>query len=247
MSRTSISSTQEEPRVGLPRWQETDIREKVSDAIIATRDTVAQVVDKMWASDPPTSRFENWNLRDLLCHINAWAEYCGGRLRASEAGTTKVSSIDVAAFNRAVYQSNRRTPLSVALSDHTRTFDALAAAVRAIPDRLIARAELPTGFDLPLWRDVLVDGFAHPTQHLMFHCLKRGHLPLFFSLERRCRLRFQWFAPENRSAALCFRDYFPSDADCALFFENLRPDIRNEAQRDVWERTLLANLREGSA
>jgi hypothetical protein len=70
---------------------------------------------------------------------------------------------------------------------------------------------------------------------------------LFFSLERQCHSRFQWFAPDNRSAALCFRDCFSTNADCALFFENLRPDIRNEAQRDVWDRTLLASLREGSA
>jgi hypothetical protein len=100
---------------------------------------------------------------------------------------------------------------------------ALAAAARAIPDRLAARRDLPTGFDLPLWRYVLIDGFAHPTQHLMFHCLKRGHLPLFFSLEQQCRSRFHWFAPDNRSAALCFRDYFPSNADCALFFETCGP------------------------
>jgi hypothetical protein len=247
MSQTPIFSSQERSRVGLPRWQETNIREKVSDAIIATRDTVAQVVDKMWASDPPTSHFEDWNLRALLCHVSSWAEFCRDRLRTIEAGATKVSSVDVAAFNRAVYQSNRKTPLSVALSDNARTFADLAAAGRAILSRLAARRDLPTGFDLPLWRYVLIDGFAHPTQHLMFHCLKRGHLPLFFSLERQCRSRFQWFAPDSRSAALGFRDYFPSNADCTLFFENLRPDIRNEAQRDVWERTLLASLREGSA
>ena len=158
-----------------------------------------------------------------------------------------MSSINVTAFNRAVYQSHRRILLSVAVSDNARAFDALAAATRAIPDRLVARTDLPTGFDLPLWRYVLIDGFAHPTQHLMFHCLKRGSLPLFFVLEQQSRSRFHWFAPDNRSAALCFRDYFVSNADCALFFETLRPDIRNEAQRDMWDRMLLASPREGSA
>jgi hypothetical protein len=235
------------PSVGPPSWQEADIREKVAEAVIATRDTIAQVVDKTWASDLSTSRLEDWNLRDLVCHINAWVESCQRRLRAIEAGAATVSSIDVAAFNRAVYQSHRRIPLSVAVSDNARAFQALAVAARAIPDRLTERSDLPTGFGLPLWRYVLVDGFAHPTQHLMFHCLKRGHLPLFFTLEQQSRSRFHWFAPDKRSAALCFRDYFVSTADCALFFETLRPDIRNEAQRDVWDRMLLASLREGSA
>jgi hypothetical protein len=235
------------PSTGPLTWQEADIREKVAEAIITTHDTIAQVVDKTWAADPPTSRPEDWNLRDMVCHINAWVEFCHRRLCAIEAGATTVSSIDVDAFNRAVYQSHRRMLLSVAMSDNARALDALAAAARAIPDRLAARRDLPTGFDLPLWRYVLIDGFAHPTQHLMFHCLKRGHMPLFFALEQQSRSRFHWFAPDNRSAALCFRDYFPSNADCALFFETLRPDIRNEAQRDVWDRTLLASLREGSA
>jgi hypothetical protein len=235
------------PSTGPLTWQEADIREKVAEAIITTHDTIAQVVDKTWAADPPTSRPEDWNLRDMVCHINAWAEFCHRRLCAIEAGATTVSSIDVDAFNRAVYQSHRRMLLSVAMSDNARALDALAAAARAIPDRLAARRDLPTGFDLPLWRYVLIDGFDHPTQHLMFHCLKRGHMPLFFALEQQSRSRFHWFAPDNRSAALCFRDYFPSNADCALFFETLRPDIRNEAQRDVWDRMLLASLREGSA
>jgi len=234
-------------RVGAPTWQELDIRTKVAEAVLATRDTIAQVVDKTWASDLPTSSFEDWNLRDLVCHINARVEFCQRKLRAIEAGATTVSSVDVAAFNREVYQSHRKAPLSVALSDNARALDALAAAARAIPDRLVSRKDLPTGFDLPLWRYVLIDGFAHPTQHLIFHCLKRGHMPLFFDLERQSRSRFHWIAPDNPSAALCFRDYFSSNGNCAVFFENLRPDIRNEAQRDVWDRTLLANLREGAA
>jgi hypothetical protein len=247
MSRTRIASTQEKPKVGPPSWQAADIRERVAEAVIATRDTIAHVVDKTWAGDSLPSRFEDWNLRDLVCHVNAWAEFCRGRLRAIEAGATKVSSVDVAAFNRAVYQANCKTPLSVALSENVRTFDDLAVTARAIPESLAARSDLPTGFALPLWRYVLIDGFAHPTQHLMFHCLKSGHLALFFSLERQSSARFRWFAPDNRSVALCFRDFFPNNTDCTLFFENLRPDIRNEVQRDVWERTLLASLREGSA
>lgn len=246
-----MSATQGMPRVGslvgAPTWQEADIREKVAEAVLATRNTIAQVVDRVWASDPPTSRFEDWNLRDLVCHINAWVEFCQRRLQAIVAGATAVSSIDVAAFNRAVYQSHRKSLLSVAVSDNARAFAALASAARAIPDQLAARRDLPTEFDLPLWRYVLIDGFAHPTQHLMFHCLKRNHVSMFFALEQQSRSRFHWFAPENRNAALCFRDYFSSNADCALFFENLRPDIRNEAQRDVWDRMLLATLREGSA
>lgn len=235
------------PRVGPPGWQEAELRDKVAEAVIATRDTIVQFVDKTWATDPPTSRLDDWNLRDLVCHINAWVGFCQRKLRAIEAGAIAVSSIEVAAFNRAVYQSHRRVPLSIALSDNAQAFDNLAAAARAIPDRLVARRDLPTGFDLPLWRYVLIDGFAHPTQHLMFHCLKRGHLSLFFALEQQTRSRFHWFAPDNRSAALYFRDYFASNADCSLFFETLRPDIRNEAQRDVWDRMLLASLREGSA
>ena len=159
------------PRTGTPSWQEVDVRERVAQAVSATRDTIAQVVDKTWAGDPPISRFEDWNLRDVVCHINAWVEFCQRRLRSVAAGAMTLSSTDVAAFNRAVYQSHRRILLSVAVSDSARALDALAAAVCAIPDQLAARRDLPTGFDLPLWRYVLIDGFAHPTQHLMFHCL----------------------------------------------------------------------------
>jgi hypothetical protein len=242
-----MSATQRMLKVGPTSWQEPDIREKAAEAVIATRDTIAQVVDKAWAGDPHTSYFEDWNLRDLICHINAWVELCQRRLHTIEAGANTLSAIDVAAFNRAVHQSHRRIPLSVAVSDNAQVLNDLAAAAHAIPDPLPARSELPNESHLRLCRYVLIDGFAHPTQHLMFHCLKRRHMQLYFALEQQTRSRFRWFVPNNRNAALCFRDYFPCNADCALFFENLRPDIRNEAQRDVWDRTLLASLREGSA
>jgi hypothetical protein len=223
------------------------VKARLVDAIDSTREAIIRVADETWASASDASRWDDWNLRDVVCHINAWTTFCCQRLRAIAAGATTVESVDVERFNLDTYRSHRSTLLSRALSESTRVLDALGDTVQHVSASLLIRSDQAIGTLAPLWRYVACDGFAHPTKHLLFHCLKGRRLSLFYSLQREASPRFRWYAPRDKRAPFRFREFFSTRDDCTIFFENLRPTINTEAQREIWEDILLASLREGSA
>ncbi|HOF84807.1 MAG TPA: hypothetical protein PLP41_03735 [Treponemataceae bacterium] len=125
--------------------------------------------------DSADATFSRWSAADVLHHLTAWLAYSRERLTAIlDSGPTQ-NIDDLEAFNREAWEGG--LPLSRGeISQHfADEVDRYRDTVTRFTDADFNRTDLPTGFDWPLWKYILLDTAVHPGWHFVYHGITRGN------------------------------------------------------------------------
>ena len=125
--------------------------------------------------DSADATFSRWSASDVLHHLTAWLAYSRERLTAILENAPVRDIDDLEVFNREAWEGG--LPLSRGeISQHfADEVDRYRDTVTRFTAADFNRTDLPTGFDWPLWKYILLDTAVHPGWHFVYHGITRGH------------------------------------------------------------------------
>jgi hypothetical protein len=133
--------------------------------------------------------YDHWTLPDILTHLAEWRLIAAGKLAALAEGKAVPFHEDLDAVNRRNYAKHCRDSAgeirALAESSHA----AFRQRVAAFDEGRLGQPAGLEGFDAPLWRYILIDGFLHPTLHrAVYHFAGRDFAAAFRILAWNYRL-----------------------------------------------------------
>jgi hypothetical protein len=125
-----------------------------------------------------TSSFDNWNNNDVVGHVIGWMNYSIDKLSSIKLGTkqsdeyahvTSLSEINTILYNKMKGKSKEEI--------ESNSINALGNYIKVIA--LFSNNEInldtfDTGFNMELWRYMLLDTVTHPVQHVIYQNLKNN-------------------------------------------------------------------------
>ena len=119
--------------------------------------------------------FSRWSAADVLHHLTTWVAYSRERLTAILDSGPIQNIDDLEAFNRDAWERGHTIPRMDLLQRFADELDRYRDTVARFSADDFVRTDLPTGFDWPLWKYILLDTAVHPGWHFVYHGITRGN------------------------------------------------------------------------
>jgi hypothetical protein len=118
--------------------------------------------------------YSNWNVRDVIAHINCWVKFFGDKL---ESFKTRQIFEDVAhngieKLNRLYYEKNINKSLDDVVNESKIIFDNYKNVLDLYTESELLSKEYQTGFPCTLWEYMVLDLFIHPINHILYQYIK---------------------------------------------------------------------------
>ena len=125
--------------------------------------------------DSADATFSRWSAADVLHHLTTWVAYSRERLTAILENASVRDIDDLEVFNRDAWERGRTIPRMDLLQRFADELDRYRDTVTRFTAADFDRTDLPTGFDWPLWKYILLDTAVHPGWHFVYHGITRGN------------------------------------------------------------------------
>ncbi len=126
--------------------------------------------------------YDNWGFMDVLSHCSCWRILAAEKLEKIAAGSVVDFHENLDSINRKFHDSTFTLPLEQIETLTEKSSLLLKDRLMRLDNVLLASKSRLKGFNNDLWCYVLVDGFVHPTVHMVFHYIKLQSFDTAFNL-----------------------------------------------------------------
>jgi uncharacterized protein YaaR (DUF327 family) len=168
--------------------------------------------------------YSNWNVRDVIAHINSWVKFSGDKL---ESIKTKQAFKDVyhngiEQLNRKNYEKNKAKSLDDTVNEARIIFNNYKNVLDLYDENELLSKEFPTGFSCALWEYMALDLYIHPVNHLLYQYLKRKDYNEFINEVENSKKY-----SNNNAEIFNFSDLFEQKAEREIRLNELLDIIKN--------------------
>jgi hypothetical protein len=179
--------------------------------------------------------FSNWNVRDVIGHINSWIKFSEDKLESikTERSFEAVSHVDIEKFNKNNYKKNKARSLENILNETKIIFENYKNILNLFNEEELLSKEFPTGFSFELWKYMVMDVYIHPIMHILYHYLKREDYNEFIKEIESSKKTFMEYS--NNIKEYYFGDLFENKGEKEKRFNKLENIIKNEKNKFIEE------------
>ena len=185
---------------------------------------------------------DRWAAVPLLAHTTEFKFQQSERIRALLSGHAPPDYGDIDHSSPAVYAAYASRSVSDVIADSRRTTAAVLDGVRALADEdLLDPSRHPWLRGRPLWLQVIVRGFWHPTGHIADYYLRHGQADRAVALQAHAVATAAYLGAPSQAAGMAAYGLACAQAQAGLGAQAvatlasaiaLNPDLRANAGRD---------------
>ncbi len=146
----------------------------ISSVLEISHDLANRFWQEFSSDDSADPTFSRWSAADVLHHLTTWVAYSRERLTAILDSGPIQNIDDLEAFNRDAWERGHTIPRMDLLQRFADELGRYRDTVTRFTAADFDRTDLPTGFDWPLWKYILLDTAVHPGWHFVYHGITRG-------------------------------------------------------------------------
>ena len=128
------------------------------------------------SSEHNISSFENWNNNDVVGHIIGWMSYSIDKLSSIKLGTKQsdeyANVTSLQEINTILYNKMKGKDKEEIESNYLNAIGSYIKVIALYSNNDINLDTFDTGFNMELWRYMLLDTVIHPVQHVIYQYLK---------------------------------------------------------------------------
>lgn len=147
----------------------------ISSVLEISHDLANRFWQEFSSDDSADPTFSRWSAADVLHHLTTWVAYSRERLTAILDSGPIQNIDDLEAFNRDAWERGHTIPRMDLLQRFADELGRYRDTVTRFTAADFDRTDLPTGFDWPLWKYILLDTAVHPGWHFVYHGITRGN------------------------------------------------------------------------
>jgi hypothetical protein len=127
--------------------------------------------------------YENWNVRDVIGHINRWVKFSSDKLESIKTKQTfeDIEYKDIENFNKTNYEKFKSKSLEDIIKESKILFQNYENVLNQYTNDELLSKEFPTGFPCSLWEYMALDLFIHPINHIIYQYIKRKNYNEFIT------------------------------------------------------------------
>lgn len=124
------------------------------------------------------STYDDWNDNDVVRHIVGWMDYSIDKLTCIKSGKRQgeefSQAISLDGINELIYNKTRSLSREEIESSYLNSVGSYIKVISLYSNDDINLKTFETGFDMELWRYMLMDTVIHPIQHVIYQYLKHA-------------------------------------------------------------------------
>jgi hypothetical protein len=121
------------------------------------------------------SDYSNWNVRDVIGHINSWIKFSEDKLESIKLNH-KFEDIschaDIERLNKMNYEINKNKTLEDVVNESRMILERYKNILDLFNEDELLSNKFPTGFSWELWKYMVMDLAIHPLTHIMYQYIK---------------------------------------------------------------------------
>jgi hypothetical protein len=127
--------------------------------------------------------YSNWNVRDVIAHINSWVKFSGDKLESIKTKQPlEYPALDgLEEINKFIYEKNKSKSLDNVVNEAKTIFDNYGNVLDLYTENELLSKEFPTGFPCALWEYMALDLFIHPINHILYQYIKTSDYDKFIN------------------------------------------------------------------
>jgi hypothetical protein len=177
--------------------------------------------------------FSNWNVRDVIGHINNWIKFSEDKLESIKRSFEDVSHVDIDKFNEMNYEKNKIKSLDDVLNETRIILGNYNNILNLFNEEELLSKEFPTGFSFELWKYMAMDVYIHPIAHILYHYIKRENYDEFIKEIENSKKAFMEYS--NNINVYYFGHLFENAEEKTKIFNGLKNIIDNKENKFVEE------------
>jgi hypothetical protein len=179
--------------------------------------------------------FSNWNVRDVIGHINSWIKFSEDKLESikNKHSFEDVSHVDIEKFNKTNYEKNKTKSLENVLDEAKIILEKYRNILNLFNEEELLSKEFPTGFSFELWKYMAMDVYIHPMIHILYHYIKREDYNEFIKEIENSKKSFMEYS--NNIKKYYFGDLFEDKEEKEKRFKKLKEIIKNKGNKFIEE------------
>ena len=184
--------------------------------------------------------FANWNVRDVIAHINSWLNFSEDKLESIKLKKSfeDVSHIDIEIFNKNNYEINKNKSLKNVLDDSVTLLEKYKHILGLFNEDELLSNKFPTGFSFQLWKYMAMDLGIHPLMHILYYYLKKYDYNEFVNEIINSKKYFMEYSGNNMNE-YNFNDFFENKREKVERFKKLMEINNNEIIKEIININLL--------
>lgn len=218
-------------------------RKELVDMIVQGTSVIREFLREQDDGRPKRGSMEDWNANDIVGHICGWMDYSKDKLSNLKLGTPTSEKYKGAAnlneINALLYEETKGLSTEAIESRYLHSLGEYLKILSAFSEEDINSLNFNTGFNMALWRYMLMDTVIHPVLHVLYQRLKLRNYEGLAQTLTDVRGIFNVYSQENRGLRFADLDFdisafqerfaelqnrFADNEDVAEFVRVNRPD-----------------------
>jgi hypothetical protein len=143
--------------------------------------------------------FSNWNVRDVIGHINSWIKFSEDKLESIKLKRSfeDVSHVDIEKINRTNYEKYKNETLEDVVNESKTILEKYRDVLDLFNEKELLSNKFPTGFSWALCKYMAMDLCIHPLMHIMYQYIKRGDYNEFIKEAENSKKYFMEYSGNN--------------------------------------------------
>jgi hypothetical protein len=174
------------------------------------------------------TNFSNWNVRDVIGHINSWIEFSADKLEAIKLKKSfeDVGHIGIEIFNERNYKKYKNESFENVVNEFKIILEKYKNILDLFNEDELLSNQFPTGFSFALWKYMAMDLGIHPLMHILYHYIKNKDYDKFIGEIENSEKYFMEYS-ENDIRVYNFNDFFEDKAEMIHRFNELSKINKN--------------------
>jgi hypothetical protein len=180
--------------------------------------------------------FLDWNVRDVIGHINSWIKFSEDKLESIKLKQSfdDISHVEIEKFNKANYEKYKNVSLENVTNESKILLEQYKNILYLFNEEELLSNKFPTGFSFELWRYMAMDLGIHPIMHILYQYLKRRDYNNFIDEIEGSKKYFMEFS-NNNIGEYNFSDLFGNKQEKEKRFNELEEKIKDKNNELVEE------------
>ena len=181
------------------------------------------------------SSYSNWNVRDVIGHINGWLKYSVDLVEKTKfKEPLKVfSQNETEISNIGFYENNKDKTLENTLYEFKKLLERYNNLLILLDNKESLKCFFTEGFSCEIWEYMTWDLGIHPIRHILYHYLKNNDFNEFKN-EIEDSKKYILIYSENRLDEYNFNEFFDNKMEKNETFEKMKENnTNNEFIRNI--------------
>ena len=176
--------------------------------------------------------YENWNVKDVIGHINSWVKFSADKLESIKAKKIfkDIEYNEIDELNKINYEINKTKILEEIINESKMLFNNYENIINLYTDDELLSKEFPTGFSCALWEYMVLDLFIHPINHILYQYIKNKDFNEFIDEVEESRIY-----SNNNVSIYNFKELFEKEEEKEKLLNELFEKIKNKGNSFIEE------------